>query len=58
MDMPVSKNWPGLPAKMRMLLLHVRHSEGQQQTPPQTEPPAHEADRPIVIVPIAHRRTS
>ena len=61
MDMPVRKDWPGIPAKMRMLLLHVRHSEGQTDRytlPPQPDRPANEADRPIVIMPIAHRRTS
>jgi hypothetical protein len=58
MDMPVRKDWAGVPAKMRMLLLHVRRSERDRMEPYVARQSANDPEPPIVIEPIAHRRTS
>jgi hypothetical protein len=58
MELDARHVWAALPAKMKLLLLHVRQAErGLRVFRPATvatsEPPA-----PIIIEPIAHRRVS
>jgi hypothetical protein len=58
MNMPAPKDWSGIPAEMRMLLLHVRRSERDRMQPYVPRPIANDPEPPIVIQPIAHRRMS
>ncbi|MTD93318.1 hypothetical protein GIW81_03090 [Hyphomicrobium sp. xq] len=48
----------GLPFKIKLMLLHVQRAERERRAAPAavTVPP--EAQAPIVIEPIAHRRVS
>jgi hypothetical protein len=57
MEMPSRHIWAGLPFKMKLMLLRVQRAERERQTAPPVAP-APEAQAPIVIEPIAHRRVS
>lgn len=57
MELDVRQVWAGLPAKMKLLLLHVRRAERDLRRLPPV-PVAVSAQAPIVIEPIAHRRVS
>jgi hypothetical protein len=57
MEMPMRDILAGLPFKIRLMLLHVQRAERERRTAP-TVTAAPEAQAPIVIEPIAHRRVS
>ena len=54
MELPMRDIWAGLPFKMKLMLLHVQRAERERRT----APTAPEAQAPIVIEPIPHRRVS
>ena len=62
MNMPLRKiradRAVAIPAKMRMLLLHVRRSERDKLAAQPTLPVANDPEPSIIIEPIAHRRMS
>jgi hypothetical protein len=57
MEMPMRDILAGLPLKMKLMLLHVQRAERERRTVP-TVTAAQEAQAPIVIEPVAHRRVS
>jgi hypothetical protein len=57
MEMPIRDILAGLPLKMKLMLLQVQRAERERRTVP-TVKAAPEAQAPIVIEPIAHRRVS
>jgi hypothetical protein len=57
MEMPMRDILARLPLKMKLMLLHVQRAERERRTAP-TVAAAPEAQAPIVIEPIAHRRVS
>jgi hypothetical protein len=57
MEMPMRDILAGLPFKIRVMLLRVQKAERERRPAPAVAS-APEAQAPIVIEPIAHRRVS
>jgi hypothetical protein len=57
MEMPLRHIWAGLPFKMKLMLFHVQRAERERQAA-NAVAAVPEAQAPIVIEPIAHRRVS
>jgi hypothetical protein len=58
MELDARHVWAALPAKMKLLLLHVRRAERELRAPRPVPAAVSEPPAPVAVEPVAHRRVS